>query len=241
MSWHYLPVEAVEYGQACCSDTLPSALSRSLKQTGECSCSASLTEYSRASRSGTTCAHSTGTNGAERSTSSQAASPARTSAAPAKDPASMASAPDSGQKWRASLARYDPATRSLKTAQCLLFEGLTECSVILPRWGSMRSGECSERPPLVPHSTESVSGYWQTPTTRDAKGQSGRGNRIRRGRNGKLHVANLCDQIVDLGRPDLVRSVKFRLMLMGWPEEATSFEPLEMAKFQLWLKQHGVF
>lgn len=59
---------------------------------------------------------------------------------------------------------------------------------------------------------------WQTPTTRDGKGQSGRGNRIRRGKNGRLHVANLCDQLVDIGRPDLVRSGGFRCWLMGYPE-----------------------
>lgn len=60
-------------------------------------------------------------------------------------------------------------------------------------------------------------GLWQTPTTRDGKGQSGKGNRERRGKNGRLHVANLCDQIVDLGRPDLVRSTSFRCALMGYP------------------------
>lgn len=62
-------------------------------------------------------------------------------------------------------------------------------------------------------------GLWQTPTTRDGKGQSGKGNRERRGRNGRLHVANLCDQIVDLGRPDLVRSTSFRCALMGYPPQ----------------------
>lgn len=60
---------------------------------------------------------------------------------------------------------------------------------------------------------------WQTPTTRDGKGQSGRGNRIKRGKNGRLHVANLCDQLVDYGRPDLVRSPQFRSWLMGYPEQ----------------------
>jgi hypothetical protein len=59
---------------------------------------------------------------------------------------------------------------------------------------------------------------WQTPTTRDGKGQSGRGNRERRGKGGRLHVANLCDQLVDLGRPDLVRSTAFRCWLMGYRE-----------------------
>lgn len=104
----------------------------------------------------------------------------------------------------------------------------------------MRDGECSEVTPLVRPSTESESGFWQTPTTRDAKGQSGKGNRIKRGKNGRLHVANLCDQIVDCGRPDLVRSIPFRYSLMGWPMGWTDCQPLAMDRFQLWQRQHGV-
>jgi hypothetical protein len=71
----------------------------------------------------------------------------------------------------------------------------------------------------VPRKSDRGSIGWQTPTTRDGKGQSGRGNRVRRGSNGRLHVANLCDQLVDLGRPDLVRSGEFRCWLMGYPEQ----------------------
>lgn len=76
---------------------------------------------------------------------------------------------------------------------------------------------CAQRASVLPRSGSGSSG-WQTPTTRDGKGQSGLGNRTKRGRNGRLHVANLCDQIVDLGRPDLVRSTSFRNWLMGYPE-----------------------
>lgn len=103
----------------------------------------------------------------------------------------------------------------------------------------MRDGECSELTPLVRRSTENESGFWQTPTTRDGKGQSGKGNRIKRGKNGRLHVANLCDQIVDCGRPDLVRSIPFRYSLMGWPIGWTDSAPLETARFQRWLQLHG--
>ena len=67
------------------------------------------------------------------------------------------------------------------------------------------------------HRTARGYGSWQTPTTRDGKGQSGKGNRLKRSKNGVLHVANLCDQIVDLGRQDLVRSTMFRCWLMGFP------------------------
>lgn len=99
------------------------------------------------------------------------------------------------------------------------------------RSGWMRNGVCSALTPLELPSIESASGYWHTPTTRDYKGQSGKGNRIRRGRNGRLHIANLCDQIVDLGRPDLVRSYTFREWLMGLPIGHTAFEPSETQSF----------
>jgi hypothetical protein len=126
-----------------------------------------------------------------------------------------------------------------RTRQCSLVEDSSEFSGTWPEWGSMRDGECSELTPLVLPSTESESGFWQTPTTRDGKGQSGLGNRIKRGKPGKPHVANLCDQIVDCGRPDLVRSIPFRYSLMGWPTGWTDCAPLETGKFQQWLRLHG--
>ncbi len=96
------------------------------------------------------------------------------------------------------------------------------------RW-DMQSGPqiCALRASVLPRSGNGSSG-WQTPTTRDGKGQSGKGNRIKRGKNGRLHVANLCDQIVDLGRPDLVRSTSFRNWLMGYPESWEAARAMEM-------------
>ena len=172
MSWHYLPVEAAEYGQACYSDTLPFAQSRLSKQTAESCCSDSSTEFSQDSRYGTTCALSTGTSGEEKSTSSQAASPARTSVAPAKALESMASAPGFGQKWRALLGKYDLKSHSLRTAQCSLLEDLTGCSVTLPRWGSMRNGELFQRQSLAPGMSGKGSGFLPTPTAQDANGRT---------------------------------------------------------------------
>lgn len=96
--------------------------------------------------------------------------------------------------------------------------GSTEYRLIWKSW-VMRSGRwitalrASGRP-----KSDRAYGGWQTPTTRDGKGQSGKGNRIKRGSNGRLHIANLCDQLVDIGRPDLVRSTRFRCWLMGYPE-----------------------
>ena len=78
--------------------------------------------------------------------------------------------------------------------------------------------DCSARLKRALRSVGTGSSFWQSPTTRDAKGQSGRGNRIKRGKGDRLHVANLCDQLEDMGRHDLIRSVSFRESLMGWPD-----------------------
>lgn len=84
--------------------------------------------------------------GAELLTSFLAAFPARTFHAPGRAPASTERQAASGERWPGSLARYDHATRSWRTAQCSLFGGLEEFSETWPRWGTMRDGECYRQP-----------------------------------------------------------------------------------------------
>ena len=100
------------------------------------------------------------------------------------------------------------------------------------RWDMPSGGAIFALRALAHRRSGSACSGWQTPTTRDGKGQSGKGNRIKRGRNGRLHVANLCDQIVDLGRPDLVRSTQFRCWLMGYPESWEVARGMEMPSFR---------
>ncbi len=57
-------------------------------------------------------------------------------------------------------------------------------------------------------------------------------HRIRRGKNGRLHVANLCDQLVDIGRRDLVRSSLFRCLLMGYPTSWEDAADMAMPSFR---------
>ena len=94
-------------------------------------------------------------------------------------------------------------------------------------WATALRREYSARPNSAPARRAKGCSFWQTPTTRDAKGQSGAGNRIKRGRNGRLHVANLCDQLWDCGRLDLIRSATFREWLMTLPIGWTACAPLE--------------
>lgn len=97
-------------------------------------------------RSGMTFARSTGDRGADVLTSFLAGFPARTFPPPEKAQESTASAADCGPKWPASLAKYDPDSRSWKTRQCLLGGGLAEFSETFPRWGMTRAGELFRQP-----------------------------------------------------------------------------------------------
>jgi len=71
---------------------------------------------------------------------------------------------DSGKRWRGLLGKYDPATHSLKTAQCSLFGDLIPSSVTLPRWGLMQGGELYQRQTLVRPISEREYGLWPTVT-----------------------------------------------------------------------------
>jgi len=181
MSWHYLPEAAVDYTQVCCSDTLPFAPLKSSQPTEECCCNASLTASFQRSRSGTMCAPSTANFGKAKSTLSAAVSPARTSAQQEPAPVYQAHVQDSGMKWPGSLAKYDPNTHSLKTAQRSLFEDSSASSVTLPRWGTMRNGVLWERTTSAHLTNGNVSGLLPTISATDVKGKSGAGHIERHG------------------------------------------------------------
>ncbi len=126
-----------------------------------------MTAFSRPSRFGMTFAPLTDDHGAAVLTSFLAAFPARTSASQAKAPALTESAAACGPTWRASLARFDPATSSWKTAQRSLLGDSDECSVTWPRSGMTADGQCWELPTLERRIGETDSGLWPTPTTSD--------------------------------------------------------------------------
>ncbi len=241
MSWHFSQALEEAYSAENSSDGAPFAPLSGTPTHGTFWSPGKTTDALSRSRSGMTYRPSTDSHGEAVLTWCLADSLVRTSPQPEKAQASPEREAACGRKWHASLARFDPASCSWKTHQYSLLGDLEPYSETWPQWGMMRDGECWELPMLAPPSTESESGYWQTPTTRDGKGQSGLGNRIKRGKPGKPHVANLCDQIVDIGRPDLVRCIEFRYRLMAWPIGWTGCEPLATDKFQQWLHSHGEY
>ncbi len=164
MSWHYSRALVEEFlgenfsdGELCAPAKLtptPAAYYWPDKTMG----------HSRLSRFGMTSEPLTGCRGAELLTLFLADSRARTSAQP--EAAQDLTAPEAGfgQKWRGSFAKYDPATFSWKTRQFSLLGDCVEFSETWPRWGSMRNGECWERPMSERPTGETESGLWPTPT-----------------------------------------------------------------------------
>jgi hypothetical protein len=149
MSWHYLRVQEEESLQDVCSGGEQCAPLKSKITHAEFYCNGKLMDSYLDSLSGTTFAHSMESLGEEKSMSSQAVFHARTLVPQEKAQDLTESVQDFGEKWQGSFAKYDPATHSLRTPQCSLFEDSTEFCAILPKWGLMLNGELWEQQTLV--------------------------------------------------------------------------------------------
>lgn len=108
--------------------------------------------------------HLTDDLGEELLTSFVAAFHAKIFQPPEKELASTASAAECGEKWHGSLAKYDPASSSWKTAQHSLLGDSEEFLETWPRWGMTVNGECWELPTLAHRTNGSGSGSWLMPT-----------------------------------------------------------------------------
>jgi hypothetical protein len=127
------------------------------------------TLHSRLSRFGMTYAHLMGNRGEDVLMLFLGAFPVKTLAQQERALDSTASVAVYGQKWRGSLAKYNPNTHSLKTAQCSLLEDLIESSVTLPRWGLMRNGELYQQQTQAHRINVTASGLkLPTPVASDA-------------------------------------------------------------------------
>jgi len=166
MSWSFSPGLVAAFSEASCSDTEPCVPLSLTPTPDQFYWPDKPTEHSRISRFGMTCEPLTGDRGEELLTWFREGSRARTSAWQEMGPDWTARGLGYGEKWLGLLAKYDPATRTLKTAQCSFLEDSIECLLTLPRSGLMLDGECYQLPMLVPLISESESGYWPTPQTR---------------------------------------------------------------------------
>ena len=257
MSWHYLQEQGEESSEACCSGGAPLQPLRSKTTHGEFYSNGKLTESYIDSLSGTTLPHSTDIPGAEKSMSSAVDSPVRTSAAPGNVQALLDLEAAYGERWHASLAKFDHDSSSWKTHQCSLLGDWEPFSETWPRWGMMQNGECSERAMPEHPTSEIESGSWPTPTVcgnynrKGASATSGDGLATAV----KMWPTPTCQDAKNNGAPSQTnRNTKplnaevggalnpnWVEWLMGWPIGWTDLKPLEMDKFQQWLRSHSIF
>jgi len=256
MTWHstqpdfdlsaYLQGLAGESSPTSFSDTAQSEPS-SLKSTPETSSSnGSGTASSRPSPSGTTCEPSTASHGADALISSRGGSPVSTSVAQAMGRESLDSTPDCGLRWPALSARYSRRTCSWKIHPCLFPEGLIECSVILPKWGTMRGGVLSVLDTPADFAPGTAYGFWPAPIKSDTNGGATpvvyQGQAKRWARTSKTNGQEYGGKLRDAGRlmiglryasPDLSE------LVIRWPMGWTGLQPLAMGRMQEWLRSHG--
>ena len=162
MSWHYLQGQEVASWGGDCLDGAPSALLRLIPMRAESCLPDRQTDALTDSRSGTMCGPLMERDGGERSTSSAADSPAKTSAQPERERESREQNPVCGRTWHALSARFDLGLCVWKTAHSLFPEVLPWSSVILPRWGMMRDGQCWELITSELPTSDTDSGLWPT-------------------------------------------------------------------------------
>lgn len=251
-------LEAV-FSQANCSDTEPSAPS-SGNHTPKLSLWHDKTmDASRLSRFGMTCNLFEESRGAELLTWWLEASRARTSALPEKASESLANDPGCGPTWLGSLAKFDPVSRSWKTAQLSLLGDSELSSVIWPRSGMTAGGQCWELPMLERRTSGTGCGFlqvWPTPTVcgnhnrKGASATSGDGlatavkamtfptPTVNDSKNSTLPESQrnrdgLAGTLLRSGvQPGGQLSADWTEWLMGWPTGHTALKPSVTAKFQ---------
>jgi hypothetical protein len=214
------------YLQDICSDGEQFVPFKSKITHAEFYCKGKLMDSYLDSLSGTTSAHSMESLGQEKLMSSQEASLVKTCLRQEKVQDLMENDQDSGEKWQGSFAKYDQNTHSLRTHQCSLFEDSTEYCATLPKWGSMRTGECWELPMLELNIKETEFGLWPTPTTPSGGGNCGGSGAYKNAIKNGTHIPHSIN-------PSLYE------WLMGWPTGWTDLKPSEMDKSLYALQQHG--
>lgn len=228
MSWLYLPAQVAEYSEAGCSDGGQSVMSSKIPTASLSLNSESETERSTTPRSGTTLPHSTGVPGLDAWISSLAASPVSPGLSQISEPKGLKTNAISGLIPFASLAKSDQDGFFWKMSQgCLPGLISDEYSQTWPSAGAMLAGIAYRLPMLVPRTSDTGSGFWATPTSRDWR--SGKASQKTMGRNSRP----LSEQVGGHLNPDWVE------WLMGYPIGWSALEPLEMDRFRQWLELHG--
>jgi hypothetical protein len=231
MSYTYLLEQGEEYLAECFLDIPASVLLRLNPTQGRSYSNGSGTEYCQDSQSGMMSLPLMETHGEERLMSSAEDFPAKTLAQPERALDLVDHAAGYGERWPESLAKWDRATSSWRTAQCSLFGGLEPFSETWPRWGMTQDGESLEARKPAWLNPVKDSGF--LPTLRRSGRCSAHKAYIREDYHG-----NLEEYLGRLGFSGWI-SPLFSETVMEWPIGWTDIAPLEMDKFQQWLHSHG--
>jgi hypothetical protein len=237
MSWHFSQALEAAFSAGNCSDGEPSAPWRSIPSAPDDSCSDRMKDTFHRSPFGTMFVPSTDSRGAALLTWFRAGFPARTSALQAEGAGSTESEADSGEKCGAWWLRYDPDTYSWRTRQRSLVEGWELFLETWPRSGLMRDGKCYLPPASGLGTSENESGSW-LPTL--GKNEfKGAGKKRYRG-SSEFRGAKMSEGLRTCEQDPIYLTPLFGEYAMGWPLTWTGLAPLETAKFQQWLQQHGI-
>lgn len=265
MSWLFSQALGAEFSEATCSAGAPSAQLNVMPTPHPFWRNDKTMDASSLSRFGLTCAVLTEDLGEALLTWFLADSRVRTYQLPGMAPELMETALACGAKWHESSVRYDPVSCSWKTAHCLWEEDLPWCSVILPKWGSMRNGRVFQHPTLMRPISATEYGLWPTPTVHGNYNKPGASKNSGTGLATAAKLwptpqASDCRDRGNLSTPAIQRRVEIgkqvmlsmcvssdngRLnpdwveWLMGWPIGWTDLKPLAMDKFHEWQRQHS--
>ena len=235
MSWHFSQALVEEYLGANSSAGEPSAPSNGTPTHGMFWSPGKTTDASTRSRSGMMFRPLTDTHGEAVLMSCLEASLVRTSAPQAREPESKESEVECGNTWHELSVKFDPASSSWKTHQCLWEEVLPWSSVTLPKWGLMRDGVLWERTTAALPTAATESGLLPTPTATDYKGGRSPEGAEKAGRGPTNGLRDFCRLVLGWKRPKPAALES----LMGWPIGWTESAALATDKFQQWLRSHG--
>ena len=226
MSWHYLPELVAGLSAGISAGSQPSAPWKSNRTAGKSSCGVRGTVCFPCSQSGTTCEPLTEDPGMASWMSSLLDSRANLSVSP-ESPSESTIQGTSGPRPSASYAKWDHDSHCWKTSQDFWPMTISaKSSGTWQRLGSMRSGMLFQRQKSELRTEGRGCGLSvPTPCARDWK------NDILPHGN---HSPGLARVIGGMLNPPWVE------WLMGWPIGWTDLKPLEMARFQEWLRKHGI-
>jgi len=257
MSWLYSQALVEAYSEATCSDGEPSVQSSGNPTQLAYLPPDKMTDFCRLSRFGMTFKPLTADRGEALLTSYLAGFHAKTSQSQDEETDLTENGQDSGEKWRGWLAKFDPVTSTLRTAQCSLLEEEPESLQTLPRSGMTRNGMLWARQTLVHRTSETGFGLLPTPLAsiathggpnqRDSSGRPGLQMAAMNWPTPTAHNAKETNAPSEHNRNTLTLAAQaggslnptWVEWLMGWPLGWTDLKPLETDKFQQWQQQHG--